>query len=66
MGWVNGGRFGAGSDGFYDASVNIGPQWGKAKAVVVGYREYDVDYANGSFLYDVKQDGWGIGLVGFF
>ena len=51
---------------YQDGKYHMIYQWGKAKAVVVGYRVYDVDYADGSFLYDVKQDGWGIGLVRYF
>lgn len=62
-GWAVAGGFGVGSDGFYETSANIGYQWNESNAMTLGYRVYDVDYSDGSFLYDVKQSGWGLGLV---
>ncbi len=65
-GWAVAGGFGAGSENFYDASVNIGYQWNKSIGTTIGYRVFDVEYAEGSFLYDVKQSGWGLGLARSF
>jgi hypothetical protein len=56
------GGFGIGSDSFYDISANIGYQWSKSIGTTLGYRLFDVDYEEGSFLYDVKQEGWLLGL----
>jgi hypothetical protein len=60
------GGFGVGSDSFYDISANIGYQWSEAIGTSLGYRMFDVDYEDGSFLYDVKQEGWLLGLTWAF
>jgi hypothetical protein len=56
------GGFGAGSDFFWDAIVNLGYQWTKIFSTTVGYRYLDVDYEKDGFLYDVAQDGLTLGL----
>jgi len=56
------GGFGAGSDLFWDAIVNLGYQWTKGFSTTVGYRYMDVDYEKDGFLYDVAQDGLTLGL----
>ncbi len=56
------GGFGVGSDRFYDASVHLGYQWSKLIGTTLGYRLFDVKYEDGSFLYDVRQDGWLLGV----
>ncbi len=60
------GGLGVGSDSFYDITANIGYQWSKAIGTSLGYRLFDVDYEDGSFLYDVKQEGWLLGLTWAF
>jgi hypothetical protein len=62
------GLFGAGgasggSDGFYDLSGHIGYQIFDTVLASAGYRVFDVDYQQDAFVYDVKQQGWVIGLV---
>jgi hypothetical protein len=56
------GGFGVGSDHLYDASLHFGYQWSKLIGTTLGYRMYDVKYQDGSFLYDVRQQGWLLGL----
>lgn len=56
------GGFGVGSDMFYDLNANLGYQWSESIGTTVGYRIYDLDYENDGFVYDVKQEGWMIGL----
>jgi len=65
-GFAGVGGFGVGSDLFYDLNLNIGYQWNKAVGTGFGYRLYDVDYDKDDFLYDVKQQGWLIGLTWAF
>ena len=65
-GWIAGGGFGVGSDSFYDLSANIGYQWNKAIGTALGYRLFNVDYEDGTFLYDVQQEGWDLGLTWSF
>lgn len=60
------GGFGVGSDLFYDLNANLGYQWNDAIGTTVGYRIYDLDYENDGFVYDVKQQGWMIGLTWAF
>ena len=60
------GGFGLGSDFFFDISANMGYQWNKAIGTVIGYRLFDVDYNKDDFLYDVRQDGWLVGLTWAF
>lgn len=66
VGWIAGGGFGVGSDSFYDVSANIGYQWNKAIGTTLGYRLFNVDYQDGSFVYDVQQEGWALGLTWAF
>jgi hypothetical protein len=66
VGWLAGGGFGVGSNRFYDVSANIGYQWTKSIGTTLGYRLFNVDYENGSFLYDMQQEGWAIGLTWAF
>ena len=56
------GGFGAGSDFMWDANLNLGYQWTETFSTTLGYRYLDVDYEDGSFLYDVAQDGITLGL----
>ena len=65
-GGVTYGGFDVGSESFYDISANIGYQWNKAIGTTLGYRLFDVDYEEASFLYDVKQEGWLAGLTWTF
>jgi hypothetical protein len=62
-GILAGGGFGVGSDHFYDVSAHVGYQWTKAVGTSLGYRVFDVKYEDGSFLYDVRQEGWLLGLT---
>ena len=66
VGWLAGGGFGVGSDSFYDVSANVGYQWNKAIGTTLGYRLFNVDYEDGSFVYDVQQEGWALGLTWAF
>ena len=52
----------AGSDIFWDASINLGYQWTEGFSNTLGYRYLDVDYEKDDFLYDVVQDGITLGL----
>jgi hypothetical protein len=56
------GGFGVGSDNFYDASADIGYQWNKTIGTTLGYRVFDVKYEDGTFFYDVRQEGWLLGV----
>jgi hypothetical protein len=56
------GGFGVGSDSFYEVTGALGDRWNDAISTLVGYRRFDVDYENSSFLYDVVQQGWQLGL----
>ena len=60
------GGFGVGSDLFYEISANVGYQWNKAIGTSLGYRMFDVDYEDDGYVYDVKQQGWQIGLTWSF
>lgn len=60
------GGFGVGSDLFYEVSANVGYQWNKAIGTTIGYRMFDVDYENDGYVYDVKQQGWQVGLTWSF
>lgn len=65
-GWLATGGFGVGSDSFYDLSANLGYQWTKSIGTTIGYRLFDVDYEEGSFVYDMRQEGWALGLTWAF
>jgi len=60
------GGFGMNSDHFYDLNANLGYQWSKSIGTTIGYRLYDLDYENDGFIYDVRQQGWVIGLTWSF
>jgi len=60
------GGFGAGSDTFYEWNVAAGYLWSKTIGTAVGYRMFKLDYEDGGFIYDVKQEGWQVGLTWFF
>ena len=47
----------AGSDFMWDANLNLGYRWTETFSTTFGYRYLDVDYEDGTFLYDVSQDG---------
>ena len=55
-----------GSDSFYDLTTNVGYQFTDTIIASIGYRLFDVDYKNDSLVYDVKQEGWVLGLVWVF
>ena len=60
------GGFGIGSDLFYDINANVGYQWTKSLGTTFGYRMFDVDYDKSGYVYDVKQQGWQVGLMWAF
>ena len=60
------GGFGVGADHFYELSLNVGYQWSDAIGTALGYRMFDVDYEDGGFVYDVRQQGWQLGLTWAF
>lgn len=60
------GGFGVGSDLFYELSASIGYQWSEAIGTAIGYRMFDVDYEDDGYLYDVRQQGWQLGLTWAF
>jgi hypothetical protein len=60
------GGFGVGSDRFYDVSASVGYQWNKSIGTSLGYRRFDVTYEEGTFFYDVAQEGWLLGLTWSF
>lgn len=56
------GGFNVGSNLFYDVNANVGYQWSRSIGTTIGYRMFDVDYDNDAFVYDVRQEGWQLGL----
>lgn len=62
-GFMGGGGASGGSDRFYDVTATVGYQFSDSIVASIGYRVFDVDYANDPFGYDVKQEGWLLGLV---
>lgn len=60
------GGFGMNSEFFYDVNVNLGYQWSDSIGTTIGYRLYDLDYEDDGFVYDVRQEGWVIGLTWSF
>ena len=62
-GGAGAGGFGVGSDNFYELNLNFGYQWNQAIGTSIGYRMFDIDYNEGDFLYDVRQEGWLLGLT---
>lgn len=65
-GWLIGGGLGIGSDGFFDVSANLGYQWNESIGTTLGYRYFSVNYEDGSFVYDVNQEGLILGLTWAF
>lgn len=63
QGWLSLGGFGAGSDSFYDTSINLGYRWSDSIGTSIGYRLFDVDYDDNDFIYNAKNEGWAIGLT---
>lgn len=57
------GGFDIGSDFFYEVSMNVGYQWNKSIGTAIGYRIFEVDYEDDGYIYDMKQDGWQVGLT---
>jgi hypothetical protein len=57
------GGLAGGSDSFYDLTANVAYQLSESVVTSIGYRVFDVDYEHDSFIYDVKQEGWMLGLV---
>ena len=57
------GGFGVGSDLYYEINANVGYQWNRSIGTAIGYRMFDVDYEDDGYVYDVKQQGWQIGLT---
>ncbi len=62
-GWAYVGGFGAGSDSMVDLFGGVGYQFTPTTSGVLGYRYMSVDRSNGSFLYDVEQQGPLLGVV---
>ena len=60
------GGFGVGSDLFYEINANVGYQWNRSIGTTIGYRMFDVDYENDGYVYDVRQQGWQLGLTWSF
>lgn len=60
------GGFGIGSDRFYELNANVGYQWTKSIGTTIGYRMFDVDYEEDGYVYDVRQQGWQLGLTWSF
>ena len=56
------GGFDVGSEVFYELNANVGYQWNRSIGTTIGYRLFDVDYDKDDFLYDVRQQGWQLGL----
>jgi len=52
-----------GSDLYYEINANVGYQWNRSIGTAIGYRMFDVDYEDDGYVYDVKQQGWQIGLT---
>jgi hypothetical protein len=65
-GFLAAGGASGGSEYFYDLSANLGYQIREGVFASVGYRMFDVDYEDDSVTFDVKQEGWVLGLVWVF
>ncbi|MEM8632763.1 MAG: hypothetical protein AAGF74_16150 [Pseudomonadota bacterium] len=61
-GWAYAGGFGAGSDMMYDLFGGYGFTFTDSVAAVAGYRWMSVDREDGTFIYDVEQQGLLLGL----
>lgn len=64
--FLGGGGASGGSDSFYDLTANVGYPLTETIVTSIGYRLFDVDYENDAFVYDVKQEGWVLGIVWIF
>ncbi|SPJ30750.1 hypothetical protein [Falsiruegeria mediterranea] len=62
-GWAYAGGFGAGSESMVDVFGGFGYQFTPTTSGVLGYRYMAVDRRNGSFVYDMKQQGPLMGVV---
>jgi hypothetical protein len=62
-GFLGAGGASGGSDRFYDVSGHVGYPITDSIVASVGYRLFDVDYRRNAFVYDVRQEGWVLGLV---
>lgn len=60
------GGFGISSDLFYELNGALGYQWNDAIGTAIGYRMFDVDYEDDGYVYDVRQQGWQLGLTWAF
>ena len=65
-GGAGAGGFGLGSDLFYEINANFGYQWNESIGTTIGYRMFDVDYEDDGYVYDVRQQGWQLGLTWSF
>jgi hypothetical protein len=54
---------GSGSDRFYDLSGHLGYQFSDSVVLSIGYRLFDVDYDKNRFVYDIRQQGWVLGMM---
>lgn len=52
-----------GADSFYDVSGHIGIPLTDSLIASLGYRLFDVEYDRNAFVYDIRQEGWVLGLV---
>jgi len=60
------GGFDINAKSLYELSANLGYQWTEAIGTAIGFRRYDLDYDQNDFEYDVRQDGWRVGLTWAF
>ena len=60
------GGLNVGSDLFYELSGTVGYQWTPTIGTAIGYRMFDVDYDDDGFEYDVRWEGWQVGLTWAF
>lgn len=60
------GGFDINAKSLYDITANVGYQWTNSVGTLVGYRQYDLDYDQNDFQYDVKNAGWQVGLTWAF
>ena len=62
-GWGYVGGFGVGSDIMVDLFGGVGYRFTDSLSTTIGYRWLKVDYEDGDFLYDVRQQGIMAGLT---
>jgi hypothetical protein len=63
---VGGDGLGVGSDGFYAVLGVVGYWCTPSIGTTLGYRMFEVDYGDGGFGYDVRQEGLLMGLTWAF